>query len=127
MGLPPSIAKGTTQRRRSQRVFATVHILVQGKLESKDPFEEETETLVINAHGALILLGTPVSPRQKLSLIHSKTKEEQECTVVGMGPAQSGKTHVSIEFTTPAPKFWRVTFPPEDWTPRHPDARAIPH
>ncbi len=126
MDSPPSTAKGTSQRRRSQRVFASVPIVVQGKVESTGPFEEETETLVINAHGALILMGTPVSPSQKLFLIHKKTKEEQECKVVGLGPVQNGKTPVSIEFTTPAPKFWRVTFPPEDWTPRHPDARAVP-
>ena len=24
-----------------------------------------------------------------------------------------------------APLFWRVAFPPEDWTPRHPDARTL--
>jgi len=25
----------------------------------------------------------------------------------------------------PCPTFWRVAFPPEDWTPKHPDARAV--
>jgi hypothetical protein len=54
-----------------------------------------------------------------------KTEEEQECHVVFLGPVRSGKAEVGLEFTVPRPSFWRVAFPPEDWSPRHPDARAV--
>jgi len=44
-------------------------------------FQEETETLVISAHGALVLLGSRVALGQKLTLVHKLTQEEQECAV----------------------------------------------
>jgi hypothetical protein len=30
---------------------------------------------------------------------------------------------VGIEFDEPAPRFWRVAFPPEDWSPHSPEAK----
>jgi hypothetical protein len=27
------------------------------------------------------------------------------------------KTEVGLEFSEPVPRFWRITFPPEDWNP----------
>jgi hypothetical protein len=30
-----------------------------------------------------------------------------------------------LEFTAPRPTFWRVAFPPEDWTPKSAEARTI--
>lgn len=114
----------SVQGRRSQRVLLHVPILVQGKRSNGLPFEEETETVAVNVHGALILLTIEVSPGQTLTLKHKKTKEEQECSVIYLGPSQGGKTQVGIEFTRPKPSFWRVAFPPDEWTPRHPDARS---
>ena len=43
-----------------------------------------------------------------------------------LGPVRSGKAEIGLEFSAPSPTFWRVTFPPEDWSPKHPDARSIP-
>jgi hypothetical protein len=88
-------------------------------------FEEDTETLAINAHGALVRLAAPVTTGQKVMLKHTKTQEEQECSVVFLGPQKGNKAEVGLEFCTPCPTFWRVAFPPEDWTPRHPEARRI--
>jgi len=34
------------------------------------------------------------------------------------------QTQVGVEFMLPNPTFWRVAFPPKDWTPRHPDAKS---
>ena len=44
----------TTTRRRSQRLFLQVRVIVEGKLANQTPFSEETHTIVLNAHGALI-------------------------------------------------------------------------
>ncbi len=79
----------------------------------------------MNAHGALIFLSTPVLPGQKVLVKHKRTQEEQECVVANLGMAHKGsRPQVGLEFTHPNPKFWRVAFPPVDWSPRHPDARA---
>jgi hypothetical protein len=37
---------------------------------------------------------------------------------------RQGKAEIGLEFTTPNSTFWRVAFPPEDWTPKHPEART---
>jgi hypothetical protein len=31
--------------------------------------------------------------------------------------------YVGVEFPQPNPEFWGVSFPPEDWSPSHPDAK----
>jgi hypothetical protein len=40
--------------------------------------DEETETLAINAHGALVLLQTRLVSGSRVLLFHKKTLEEQE-------------------------------------------------
>ncbi len=102
-----------------------VGIVIRGTDAQDRTFEEDTETLALNAHGALILLKAKVLSGSKLLLQHKRTQEEQECLVVFLGPVRSGKAEVGLEFSSPRPTFWRVAFPPEDWSPKHPEARTI--
>ena len=111
-------------RRRSQRVLMQVGIRVRGKDAQGKEFEEMTETLAINAHGALILLNVRVLSGAIIHVKHNKTEEEQECHVAFLGPVRSGRAEVGVEFTSPRPTFWRVAFPPEDWSPKSPEART---
>jgi hypothetical protein len=112
-------------RRRSQRVLMQVGIRIRGKNAQGVDFEEFTETLAINAHGALVLLTARVTSGSLVQVRHNKTEEEQECHVAFLGPVRGGKAEIGLEFSVPRPTFWRVAFPPEDWTPRHPEARTI--
>src|ERR1700719_2791543 len=112
-------------RRRSQRVLMQVAVRISGQDSQGKPIEEETETLAINAHGALVLLQSRLTSGSKVLLQHKKTEEEQECHVVFLGPVRSGKAEIGLEFSSPRPAFWRVAFPPEDWTPRSPEARTV--
>jgi len=88
-------------------------------------FEEEALTLAINAHGALVALQARLTSGSKVLLQHKTTEEEQECQVVFLGPVRSGKAEIGLEFSSASPSFWRVAFPPEDWSPRHPEARTV--
>ncbi len=119
---PPHTHTGA--RRRSQRVLMQVGIRVRGKDAQGNDFEEGTETLAINAHGALILLSARVISGAVVHMKHNKTEEEQQCHVAFLGPVRSGKAEIGVEFTTPSPNFWRVAFPPEDWSPKSPEARS---
>lgn len=103
-------------RRRSQRVILSVPVSVTGTT-PKGNFSEETKTLVVNAHGALITLKAKVAQGQQLELKSVSNPEPQSCKVVYIGPTVQGNTQVGIEFTKPAPHFWHVAFPPENWTP----------
>ena len=92
-----------------------VDVLVYGHTKDSEPFWEEPDTRVLNAHGALITLAADVRVGQKLILTNIATREEQECRVVHLGEKYGHKTEVGIEFVRAAPKFWAITFPPNDW------------
>jgi hypothetical protein len=113
----------TQGKRRSQRLFIQAPVILEGRVANKTPFEESTQTIVVNAHGALVESRTALSSGQIITLRHTRTNEEIECAVKIVTPAEAGKFHVALEFTKPNPKFWHVAFPPEDWNVRHPDAK----
>jgi hypothetical protein len=125
MAQSPITPSKSGARRRSQRVLMQVAVRLQGVDAQGQNFEEFTETLAINAHGALVLLETRVTSGGLIQMRHNKTEEEQECHVVFLGPVRSGKAEVGLEFTVPRSSFWRVAFPPEDWSPKHPEARTV--
>jgi hypothetical protein len=115
----------TGPRRRSQRVLMQVAIRIRGTDAQGKPVDEETETLAINAHGALVMMTARFTSGSKVLLQHKRTTEEQECHVVFLGPVRAGKAEIGLEFSTANSTFWRVAFPPEDWTPKHPEARTV--
>jgi hypothetical protein len=88
-------------------------------------FEEEASTLAINAHGALVLLQARLTSGSAVLMQHKQTQEEQECHVVFLGPVRGGQGEIGLEFSEARPTFWRVTFPPQDWSPKHPEARTV--
>jgi hypothetical protein len=112
-------------RRRSQRVLMTVPVRVSGQTVLGSPFEEETQTLAISAHGALLLVSTQTYRGQRLTLSNVQTKAALECVVAHIAKYQGAQPQVGVEFMLPNPIFWHVAFPPKDWTPRHPDAKSL--
>lgn len=125
MAQPSNIPGSPSPRRRSQRVLMQVAVRVSGANAQGNSFEEDTETLAINAHGALILLNARVTSGCVLKMQHKGTQEEQECHVAYLGPVRAGRAEIGLEFAAPTPSFWRVAFPPEDWSPRNPEARTV--
>ena len=112
-------------RRRSQRVILSLPVTVRTEDGAKDTsFEEETHTLVVNLHGALIVLAAKVTKGQRLRLTNRATQVEQVCKVASLGPVTGGKAQIGVEFLTPSPDFWRISFPPEDWV--MPEPSTIP-
>jgi hypothetical protein len=124
---PGTPSRGTLDptRRRSQRVIITLAITIRSVDTPKEKsFDEETHTLVVNVHGALIVLGVPVAKGQKLQMINRATKQEQLCRVASLGPASGGKIQIGVEFLKPTPDFWHISFPPEDWVVPEPAPAA---
>jgi hypothetical protein len=102
--------------RRSQRVILSVPVTVRTAGERQDgSFEEETRTMVVNAHGALIALAGKVEKGQSLQLINRATQAELDCRVIYLGPMSGNKVQVGVEFVKPSSGFWGIAFPPEDW------------
>jgi hypothetical protein len=97
------------------RVLLSVPIQVVGKNKEGGDFAEETRTLVVNAHGALISLGEKVSAGQQIHVSNRSTNKSLECRVVYLGNPSSGKIQMGVEFVEACPQFWQVDFPPDDW------------
>ena len=102
--------------RRSQRVFHKVKLQVHGRSHEGRKFREICETLVVNAHGALLKLRHEVNSDAMIVLVNPFTQEEQECRVVFLGESGERGQRVGVEFLTPAPHFWGIDF----------EARALP-
>jgi hypothetical protein len=102
-----------------------VRILVTGVRADGQRFSEEICTSVVNAHGALLQLGERVLVGQLLTVRNLSSNEQLQAAVAAAGFMQSGKSEIGIEFLEPAPRFWRISFPPEDWSPHSPEAKRI--
>jgi hypothetical protein len=74
-----------------------VPLVIRGEAADRKRFQEEQFTLIVNAHGALLMLESQVSLGQKLLLMNPKNWHECEAKVVHIGPAFAGSTPVGIE------------------------------
>lgn len=110
-------------QRRSQRILLSVPVRVSGNRTNGTAFVEHTKTLIVNAHGALLLLQEPVREGQTLNVRNIATGEEVPCRVADMSPGPNGVAEIGVEFAAPNARFWRVAFPPADWNARAPEAR----
>jgi hypothetical protein len=117
------VAEKNTQR-RSQRVLVAVPVSVVLARPSQKPITEKSTTLVVNAHGGLLLLAMKLFAGDQVTVTNPQTEEQQPARVVYLGPQQSDKQEIGIEFVKPSPLFWRIAFPPHDWTIGHEDAKA---
>ena len=97
--------------RRSARAFQRIRVEAQGRTHDRKRFKETCETVVVSAHGGLLLLKHEVENGEMLVLTNPETQEEQECRVVYLGEPLAKGQRVGIEFLTPAPRFWGVEFP----------------
>jgi hypothetical protein len=114
-----SVTKHTVageERRRSQRVLlrvkANIHLALQGK---NSTFE--VTTLSVNDHGALIVLPRSLPIDTRLVLEHAMTKQRVACKIVRPAREMPEGFHIPLEFDSPEPNFWGISFPPTDWRP----------
>ena len=104
------------KQRRSRRVILDVPLLVRGENEDNRAFEEDALTLIVNAHGALVILEASVTLGQKVIVTNVKSGDEREGVVAFVGSAYAGLAQVGIQFNRPAPEFWSLSSPPIDWS-----------
>jgi broad specificity phosphatase PhoE len=105
---------GALNRRRSERVVLQMAITVIAETRERVERHEQAQTLVVNAHGGLMRIQMELLDGQPLTLVHEKSGKREKAHVVRV--EQPGEYYaVAFEFDQPAPKFWPVVFPPEDW------------
>ena len=101
---------------RPQPVALEVPVTVNGARtvvgsDKREPFSETTKTVLVFGNGAVIRLGSPVSPGQLLFLTNEKTKKEVVCQVVKSKNYRSVSGYVELEFTEAVVGFWGMRFP----------------
>jgi len=101
------------ERRRSQRAILDVALIVRGKSVEGQPFQEETFTISVSDHGALLMLSSKVALGQVLLLVNPHTQSEREGRVARFGSPYGGLAQVGVEFAHPAPEFWSGDGSPE--------------
>jgi hypothetical protein len=104
-----------TAQRRSERVLLDVPVVIRGETADRQRFEEETFTVTVSAHGALVMMATQVALGQNLLLLNPKNGDAREGTVVYRGPDRAGLSQVAFEFNLPAPEFWLLDPVPGNW------------
>ena len=95
-------------RRRSKRVQIRVPVVVRFLDANKRSISEKTEAIIVNDHGALILLANSVRSNQIIHIENSGSGEELLCRVTSLGDSFMGKTQVGVEFVVPTPGFWKT-------------------
>jgi hypothetical protein len=94
------------ERRRSERVSLALPLIVRGVSLDTKPFQEETFTLSVSAHGALVALTTTVTLGQALFLKNPNTQEEVGAWVTRFGPPRGGLAQVGVELVQADAEFW---------------------
>jgi len=113
----PEAEKNVTQTgtRRSERVLLDVPVVVRGDSADRGAFREETFTVTVSAHGALLMLENKVALGQTIIVMNPKNWDERECRVAYIGPDRAGLAQVAVEFPQAAPDFWSLETQPKNW------------
>ena len=110
-----AVVAAGAERRRSTRYLLDVALVIRGESAEQTPFEEQTFTISVSTHGALVVLAHKVSVGQTLFLKNPQTQFETEGRVARLGAPYGGLAQVGIEFPNPAPELWTTVSAP----PRH--------
>jgi hypothetical protein len=102
-------------QRRSARVLMDVPVVVCGESGDSQAFREETFTVTVSAHGALLMLAAKVALGQTIRVINPFNRDERECKIAYRGPIHAGLSQVAVEFSKPSPEFWPIDPAPADW------------
>ena len=87
MTIVPPTELRPDNRRRSKRVKVRIPVVVRFQIGKKHSISENTHTLIVNDHGALILLAASVKINQIIRLENLASGEELLCRVTSLGPA----------------------------------------
>src|SRR5260370_41521035 len=90
------------------------------------PFQEDTYTLAISAHGALISIAGPVYRGQRFTLSNMQTKATLECVVAHVDKAPARATSPGAVSTLATAHSWGGAVSTIDWTTRHPPDTTAP-
>jgi hypothetical protein len=102
------------ERRRSQRVIIRVPVTLF-VVENGQTVKISAHTVAVNIHGAMVVSPRSVDADASLELVNERTGEKVICRVT-RSPRESSEGYlIPLEFITPTPNFWQISFPPTSW------------
>ncbi len=105
------------RRRRTERLFLSYAIRVDGMNADGKRFSETTRTIVVNRHGARILLKNPVTAGQTVQITHVHSDRAAEFRVVGLAASRTEQGgEWGVECRDEKKNLWGINFPPMDET-----------
>jgi hypothetical protein len=101
-------------RRRSHRVIIRVPVTLQ-VTENGQPVKIPAHTVAVNIHGAMVVCPRTLDADTNLELMNGRTDEKVDSRVT-RPPRESAEGFlIPVEFTSPSPNFWQISFPPSNW------------
>jgi hypothetical protein len=100
--------------RRSDRVSLTLQLKVSGKDGEGKEFSDASSTLLINQHGAVILLARDLPAEHRIHIQRQSPQESHrraDARVVGQFGMQNGDFVYGVELLDPQIDLWGVEFP----------------
>lgn len=98
------------ERRRTVRLSLQIPLTVRCRLPEGETIDLKASTYIVTAHGALLLMDTPLIPGQNVRLINDMTAEAADCHVTSLREKRE-RRFVGITFTAPNVDFWHIVFP----------------
>jgi hypothetical protein len=115
------IDRGTSQlpgeeRRRSQRVIIRVPLSLEMNLRG-EKVTVVANTVAVNVHGAMVVCARTFDAETKIEILNERTRERASARVTRTPRESAEGFLIPLEFTSPSPSFWQISFPPSNWKP----------
>jgi hypothetical protein len=102
------------ERRRSQRVIIRVPVTLE-MTKLGELIKVEAITVAVNIHGAMVLCTRSFDAETTMEIRNERTRDRANARVTRT-PRESAEGYlIPLEFTTPSPNFWQISFPPSNW------------
>jgi len=92
------------------RVPLQIPLTVRCRLPEGETIDLKASTYVVSAHGALLLMDTPLLPGQNIRVFNEMTAESADCHVTSLREKHDHR-FVGITFVAPNVDFWHIVFP----------------
>jgi PilZ domain len=98
------------ERRRTTRLSLQIPLTVRCRLPEGETIDLAASTYIVSAHGALVLMDTPLIPGQTVKVFNEHTSKSVDCTVTSLREKRE-RRFVGIAFVSPNVDFWHIVFP----------------
>jgi hypothetical protein len=98
------------ERRRTTRLSLQVPLTVRCRLPEGETIDLKAATYIVSAHGALVLMDTPLIPGQTVRVFNEHTANSVDCVVTSLREKRE-RRFVGLAFVNPNIDFWHIVFP----------------